>query len=286
MERKIDTLEGVKISKILDAFNESFSDYFIPFKLSKEQLIQKMLVDKTDLSLSVGVFENEQLIAFILHGIDAIKKQRVIYNGGTGVIPKKRGAGLSKQMYRFILPYLAERGINNLVLEVISNNVPAIKSYEQSGFKTIRRLICYKGEVVVETSNNSIVIKKLQDYNWELMESFWDTYPTWQNSKSVTNELKYKNVSLGAYIENQLVGYLIFNPKNRRIQQIAVSKDFRRKRIASHLIAALIEKYGATFSIINVDKNSKPINTFLKEIGFEITLEQLEMKLQLDENYG
>jgi hypothetical protein len=47
----------------------------------------------------------------------------------------------------------------------------------------------------------------------------------------------------------------------------------------------LIEDYGPTFSIINVDKSSKTVDAFLQKIGFEKNMEQLEMKLQLDKNY-
>lgn len=283
---EIKTLEGIDKKEIVKVFNDSFSDYFIPFKLTVEQLTSKMLADKTDLSLSVGVFENGKLIAFILHGFDTINNQEVVYNGGTGVIPEKRGFGLTKQMYLFILPILVEKGVNKLMLEVIIENIQAIKSYEKSGFKANRELLCYKGEVGVSNTKNDLEIKELQSYNWELMESFWDIHPTWQNSKSVINELKYDNISLGAYFENQLVGYVIYNPTNKRIQQIAVSKDFRQKRIASTLFSELINKFGNTFSIINVDKSSKSVNAFLNSIGFQINLEQLEMELQLDKNYS
>lgn len=283
---EIKTLRGINIKDILNVFNESFSDYFIPFQLSEEQLTSKMLADKVNLDLSVGVFENSNLIAFILHGFDKINNEKIIYNGGTGVIPKKRGSGLTKQMYHFILPLLIEKGINKLLLEVITENAQAIKSYEKSGYKIERELLCYKGEISISNTNNNLAIKKLQDYNWNLMESFWDISPTWQNSKNVVNELRYNNISLGAYIQKQLVGYIIYNPNNKRLQQIAINKNFRQIKIASTLILKLIEGYGRTLSIINVDKSLKSVNIFLEKIGFEKNLEQLEMKLQLDKNYS
>lgn len=85
---EIRTLEGVNIKEIQDVFNHSFSDYFIPLKLTEEQFALKLLADKIDLSLSVGVFESCNLIAFILHGFDTVKNLRVLYNGGTGVVPE------------------------------------------------------------------------------------------------------------------------------------------------------------------------------------------------------
>lgn len=283
---KINTLKGIETKDILNVFNESFSDYFIPFQLTEKQLASKMLADKVNLNLSVGVFENGILIAFILHGFDKINGEKIIYNGGTGVIPKKRGSGLTKQMYHFILPVLKEKGINKLFLEVISENIQAIKSYKKSNYKVERELLCYKGEISISKVNNNLEINKLQDYNWNLMQSFWDISPTWQNSNNVVNELRNTNISLGAYIKNQLVGYIIYNPNNKRLQQIAINKNFRQQKIASTLIWKLIEEYGSTFSIINVDKGSKPINAFLQKIGFEKNLEQLEMKLELEKTYS
>jgi len=281
---EFNTLKGIETKDILHVFNESFSDYFIPFQLTEEQLDSKMLADKVNLNLSVGVFENGNLIAFILHGFDKINSEKIIYNAGTGVIPKKRGSGFTKQMYHFILPVLKEKRINKLFLEVIAENIQAIKSYEKSGYKIERELLCYKGEISISNINNNLEINKLQDYNWNLMQSFWDISPTWQNSNNVVNELRNTNISLGAYIKNQLVGYIIYNPNNKRLQQIAINKNFRQRKIASTLMWKLIEEYGNTFSIINVDKSSKSVNTFLTKIGFEKNLEQLEMKLQFDKN--
>ncbi|UOY07641.1 GNAT family N-acetyltransferase [Muricauda sp. SCSIO 64092] len=279
---EIKTLSGTDNKEILKAFNDSFSDYFIPFKLTEEQLASKMLADKTDLGLSVGAFENGKLIAFVLHGFDIITNQKVVYNGGTGVIPEKRGAGLTKQMYFFILPLLKGKGIHRLLLEVIAENVQAIKSYKKSGFKIKRELVCYKGEVSIKNTTKNVVFKNLQSYDWDLMKSFWDVFPTWQNSSHVLDELMTSTVSLGAYFENRLVGYVIYNPTTQRIQQIAIDRDFRKKGMASTLIFELTKKYGNTFSVINVDKRSKGINDFFHKMGFQKNLEQLEMELELD----
>ncbi|WP_350287115.1 GNAT family N-acetyltransferase [uncultured Croceitalea sp.] len=275
------TLAGVDKKEILEVFNTSFSDYFIPFRLSYEQLDAKMLADKTDLSLSVGVFENTELIGFILHGFDTIDNKRIVYNGGTGVIPKKRGQGLTKRMYQFMLNQLKKKQIDNIVLEVIAENIQAIKSYQASGFAMTRRLVCYKGDVKPKITNREIDVQLLNDYDWKVMESFWDIRPTWQNSKNVVDQLKYETFSLGAYVNKQFAGYVIFNPTNNRIHQIAVNKYFRNFGIGATLISEISNKYEGRLSIINVDKKSRSIHPFLKKIGFKVSLEQLEMELKL-----
>ncbi|WP_411893700.1 GNAT family N-acetyltransferase [Winogradskyella sp. A2] len=275
------TLKGISTKEITQVFNEAFSDYFIPLNFTEEQLKSKMVADKTDLSLSVGVFEKGNLVAFILHGFDIIDNQKMVYNGGTGVVHEKRGAGLTKQMYQYIIPLLIVNGIDRIILEVIDKNIQAIKSYEKSGFKTKRHLACYKGKIEISNTNANVEIKELKNYNWQLMESFWDVSPTWQNSIPVVNEIISTNASLGAYVKNQLVGYVIYNPNNNRIQQIAVQKGYRNKRIASTLIVKLKERFGNKLSIINVDKRSSAVNDFFNKIGLKNSLEQIEMEMIL-----
>lgn len=186
-------------------------------------------------------------------------------------------------MYQFILPLLIHKRISHLKLEVISENIQAIKSYKKSGFKTQRELVCYKGEIQRLKTNESLKVTELKAYNWEYMESFWDISPTWQNSNRVIDDQKHTVISLGANLQNELIGYVIYNPTNKRIQQLAVCKSFRRQKVASTLIFELIELHGNICSMINVDKRSKTMNAFMTKIGFKNSLEQLEMKLDLIE---
>ena len=275
---RIQTLKGVIVNDIQEVFNSSFSDYFIPFQLTLEQLRSKMEDDKNNLDLSVGVFDKNKLIAFILHGLDTIDGKNVVYNGGTGVIPSKRGNGLTKRMYDFILPTIRDTKVDHLILEVVSKNIQAIKSYKAVGFATSRELKCYKGQISPLVGSNNVDIKGINTFDWELMQSFWDIQPTWQNS---IKELEGSNRLIGAYIEKQLIGYLVFNPKIKRILQIAISRDFRRRKVASTLINFLVKDHDNRMSIINVDKTSISTNSFFRAIGLENYLDQEEMKLIL-----
>jgi len=276
------SLEGVSSKDILKVFNESFADYFVPFKLTEDQLVSKMNADKTCLDLSVGAFENEKLIGFILHGLDTINNQKIVYNGGTGVVPHKRGRGITEKMYQFSLPILKKRGIDKILLEVISRNIPAVKSYEKVGFRVTRELACFKGLFKPGNSIIDVVTDELQNYDWNLMKSFWDIDTTWQNSINVLNNLRKDNISRAAYINGQFVGYVIYNPAGKQIRQIAVHKAFRENGVATKLISELAERYGNSFSVINVDKKARNVTGFFESIGFENYIEQLEMELKLD----
>ncbi|KAA5531611.1 GNAT family N-acetyltransferase [Paenimyroides baculatum] len=275
------TLQNVTTEKLLEVFNLSFSDYVVPFCLTKEQLEEKIQSNGIKLEFSVGAFEDDELIAFILHGYDTIENLKIVYNAGTGVIPAKRGNKLTAKLYEYVLPILQENDIDKLLLEVITTNEPAIKTYKNIGFKIIRELDCYKGSLNIISTNNNFEILELEAYDWKKMHSFWDIKPSWQNSVTAVEKLKNSNISIGVYGEEKLLGYTIFNPITKRIQQLSVDKNYRTKRVGQQLLKHISTNYGKEISVINVDSTSKETMKFFNGMGMDIYIKQYEMELAL-----
>jgi len=275
------TLENIPTEKLLEVFNLSFSDYVVPFCLTKEQLEDKIKSDSIKLEFSVGAFENNQLIAFILHGYDTIDNLKIVYNAGTGVIPAKRGNKLTAKLYEYILPILHENDIDKLLLEVITTNEPAIQTYKNIGFKIIRELNCYKGSLNIINTDNDFEIRELEAYDWQKLQSFWDLQPSWQNSVTAVEKLKKTNISIGIYDGEKLLGYTIFNPKIKRIHQLSVDKNYRRKGVGQQLLKYIATNYGKDVSAINIDNTSEETLKFFNAIGMDIYIKQYEMELPL-----
>jgi ribosomal protein S18 acetylase RimI-like enzyme len=131
---EIKTLESTTIEQITEAFNVAFTNYFFPIKFSEAQFEEKFATEGGRLDLSVGVFENEKLVAFILHFVDLKNGEKYIYNGGTGVIEAFRGNQLTYKMYDFISPILKVAKVDKMILEVLTQNTAALKIYETQGF--------------------------------------------------------------------------------------------------------------------------------------------------------
>jgi len=279
---QIRTLTGVNDLDVLEVFNHSFADYFITLQFTKDQFLTKVQADKVDYNLSVGAFVNDKLVGFILHGIDLIRNKKVAYNGGTGVVPSARGVGLTKQMYAFILPKLREADIDEIHLEVIQENEQAIKSYQKAGFSVTRKLICYSGSVKPLEENPDIDIKIINKPDFDFQQSFWTIYPSWQYSNHILKDMEDTYSAYGAFLKNELAGYIFFNPTNNRILQIAVKEEYRRLKIASSLVSKLTESQNQKIRIINVGEQDDSIHLFLKNIGLEEELVQLEMICDLD----
>lgn len=271
------TLTNVSVDEILEVFNLSFSDYIVPFHLTKEMLTSKIAAEKLDMDISVGGFEDGKLVSFILQSEKIEDGQKIIYNGGTGVVPESRGKGLVRKMYDFIIPVLKERNADILLLEVIEGNAAAIRAYENLGFTIVRKLLCFKGNISSGKENKEITIKEMDEFPWDSLRSFWDIEPSWQGCVYVLDPMPESYTTIGAYADEKLVGYIIYNPLARKIHQIAVDKNYRKQGIGSILFNTIAD--GKPIAINNVDDISVETRRFLdQKIGLENWLSQFEMK--------
>ena len=70
--------------------------------------------------------------------LSAIPGERGTEVGRLVIDPARRRRGLMEEALRLVLPFLAERYPRPLFLEVLPNNVAAIRLYEKLGFSTTR----------------------------------------------------------------------------------------------------------------------------------------------------
>ncbi|MGU3375331.1 GNAT family N-acetyltransferase [Chryseobacterium sp. M5A1_1a] len=276
------TLKNTNVEELLSVFNLSFSDYVVPFHLTRELLNFKIATEKIDLSLSVGAFEDEKLVGFILQAEKIENGEGMAYNAGTGVVPESRGKGFVRKMYDFIIPVLKERNIQTLVLEVIDENQKAIRAYENLGFVIVRRLLCFNGNINPIQNTSDIVIKELKDFQWEIFCSFWDIEPSWQASSFVLKGMKDECTVLGAFKGEAMVGYAVYNSTVRKIYQVAVDKNYRKQGIGTILFETIRSNINEqVVSLNNVDEISESTSNFLNKIGLENKVSQFEMKRKI-----
>ncbi|WP_261509939.1 GNAT family N-acetyltransferase [Chryseobacterium paludis] len=271
-------LADLNITGLLSVFNLSFSDYLVPFHLTLEQLTSKINAEKIDMNLSVGAFQSNQIVGFILHAEKVEDRKRIVYNAGTGVTPEYRGQGLVRKMYDYIIPMLRDRKTDILALEVIEGNEPAIRAYTNLGFKISRKLLCFKGNIETKETSSEINVQQLDHFQWKTFKSFWDIEPSWQSSVIVLDQMRNDLVILGAYEMTELVGYAIFNPAIGKVYQVAVNKENRRMGIGAKLFKVIGEmSAGSVVVMNNVDDSSENTSQFLRKIGLENWVSQFEM---------
>eukprot|EP01132_Coremiostelium_polycephalum_P002567 gene2567-3180_t len=290
-------LKNVSIQVLTDTFNDAFSDYLVPLKLTTEVLSQKIQCENLKLDYSIGSFNGDELCSFILHGVNDDSNPTILYNGGTGVIIKYRGKGLIGKSYQEFLAKHKNNGIKKVILEVITTNVKAIKIYEKCNFKTIRTIDCFKGdisgatELIEKRMNKEITISEFnsQSVDWNQLSEFHDMVPSWTNSIHSIKREGDNTLNLIATLnsgdDNQkpiVVGYIVIHRITCRIRSLAVHKEYRRKGIASALLHRVSKQLNnSTITIINIDSNNIEMPSFLKSCGLIHNISQYEMELTL-----
>ena len=274
------TLADTPVPDIINAFNEAFSDYFIRLQLTDETMAAKIKSENILLRHSVGAFEDGRLVGFILHGYDVIDGVKTIYNAGTGVVPPFRGKGITAALYQYIIPVLQKEGISTHILEVIDNNYPAIKIYEQIGFKKIRTLSAFKSSDPIGAGMN-ITIKEIKNIN-EPARSFASMRPAWQNSLASMQRNEQGHQYIGAFVDEELMAYAVYVPATGRVKQCAVKPDYRRKGIGRALFHHMMQNSATgEITVTNLDIAYKPAVYFFEALGFKKLLGLYEMKMIL-----
>lgn len=266
---------------LLNAINGAFADYIVPFQLNKAQLQFKIATEHILPECSVGIFEAGQLLAFMLHGIRTIAGNAIAYNAGTGVLPAYRGKDFVRQMYDYILPVLKAHRAKQVVLEVIESNRPAIHAYKKNGFSIRRKLLCFGGEIRSATDSEIAIVRPLPEFSREVFQSFWDISPSWQQDIPAMDIAKPQ--ALGAFINEVLVGYVLFCTDKKKVFQLAVAHEHRRKGIGTLLFAALQQQVvHEKVRMNNVDAAATGFKLFLEKQGLINDVNQFEMVKNLE----
>jgi ribosomal protein S18 acetylase RimI-like enzyme len=270
-------------------FLEAFSDYQLDMSyMSEEVMFKRVVKNAVAFDSSVGVFDGDRMIGFTLIGIDSWRNKLSAFDIGTGIVKDFRGKGIARQMFDFVLPKLRKFDVQKFVLEVIQTNKPAVKAYREAGFQITRELDCFELEV-----NKAILQKKaglplkIRRVGKDILPHFQDSLdwePSWENSFSAVTRIGDDVILFGALSGNENVGLLAFCPPLNWIMILVVKRDYRRKGVASHLLAHAF-KYlpprNTRVKLLNVEHSDTKMIKFLQKAGFQPFVQQYEMELIL-----
>jgi ribosomal protein S18 acetylase RimI-like enzyme len=279
-------LSEMHFDALYATFTEAFSDYVFPFALTEKQFRNHINLNGVDLERTAGCFEGGKLVGFSLNGFGKWQGHETVYDAGTGVIPAARRKGVSEAMFDMMLPRLQADGVTQCLLEVVTTNTGAIRLYEKLGFKPVRELALLQCDGAVKPTAsrpNDVVIEQIDEPDWEKISSYRDGRPSWQNSDDALRRcINIKRV-LGAFVDGNCVGYLIFSVNFGRMAQMAVDPKYRNRGIGTLLLQRMQEMTlsGYSIQIINLDNSLDEAMRFFRDRGFYERLVQYEMVLSL-----
>lgn len=280
-------LQPEQFPQLYAAFIDAFSDYVVKMQPSEAGFLDMLTRRGINYHLSIAAFENDQIVAFNINGLDLWQDKLTIYDIGTGVHPQYRGKGLATQLFQFSLLKLRETYAVQYILEVIDINHAAIKTYEKLGFQTVRKLACFKLTDLTKLKSytpndyaqNTIQYQQVSLLDWPLVVKFWDWQPSWQNSINSMKRTELTPNIIVAYHDENCVGYGIIFPATGDIPQLAVDKDYRRRGIGREILQRLMATLdnGAMAKMINIDADAIDNLTFCRAMGMETIVDQYEM---------
>lgn len=279
------TLESISIEKLHKTFLEAFSDYQVKSDLPLLKFQQMLQRRGYIAKASMGAFENNTLVGFLLNGIRNWDGKLTAYDTGTGVIKTYRRHGITSNMFLNAKQILIEMGMEQYLLEVIQSNTSAVQLYKKQGFEILRDFECFnldKNEYTPITTYRAQHINKIDETNWGELTKFWNFRPSWQNSIDSINAASDTFIYSIIRIDDRIVGYGIIDKNTGDIPQIAVDKNYRGRGIGRSIFTDLLnstESYN--IRALNVDSQCTSMKDFLLDSGFKPGLSQYEMVLKL-----
>lgn len=267
-------------SEVHKTFLEAYSDYIIKFQLTEKQLENHIAQNAVRLDESIGAFAEEKMIGVTLNGVGFWDGKETVYDAGTGVIPDFRKKGAGRAMFDYMMPIFKEKGIKQLLLEVISINDKAVRLYKKIGFEETRRLVFFEqnGDFVERRMEN-LEIREIEETDWRFFNTFRDCKPSWQNSDESIERMLSAKVVFGAFLHEKLVGYGVVFPRSGTIVQLGVDKNYRRRGIASNILSEIRKRVAENTKLrfSNVDDSLEGIGEFMQKCGFKEFISQFEM---------
>lgn len=278
---EIKNLEGIPLKLIYDTFILAFSDYEVqidmPFERFKSTIFAKNYISE----YSIGCFDNNQLVSFVLIGFRKKGLSKNIYDVATGVIPEYQGKGLGSRMIQEVICVAKTDNIDYFSLEVLKNNKSAIALYRKFGFKIIRELLCYEMKKNKKFKHFNYIINN--DYHNLIPlneEKYLSFKPTWQNSFTTCKNSLKRHSFINVCEKNIFIGYGIINKQYGGVLQLGINPKYRNLQIEDYIIGLMAKETSSEMlKFINIEKNSY-LSHELERIGFSNTFNQFEMRVK------
>lgn len=266
------------ITQLTEAFNAAFTGYYVPVNLTEEGMMERINRARVNLDLSVGMMNQDKLVAFMLTGIGEQGGLLTSYNAGTGVLKPFRGQGMVRQMYDFAIPLWQKAGCERASLEVIVKNERAIKAYEGVGFQIGRQLKAFKKNADNGSIEKPSLLRQVMVPNWELYHQWCAFTSAWDYTRAGVEGLGEDYTFYEWGMEHKApVAYAIVH-KVGRIAQAGIHPG---AELSWEELLMSLECIYDQLSWVNVDAQATALLTAMDNLSWEHIIDQYEMARSL-----
>jgi ribosomal protein S18 acetylase RimI-like enzyme len=266
------------VSELVSILNRGFEDYFISIQFTDPMFLNMLLKDGIDLASSrVLLAENEPFGIALIAPRGARRASRL---AAMGIAKEMRGRKAGSWFMKELIDEACQRGDRELVLEVIEQNEPAVRLYQNYGFQPVRRLVGYRYRNKERKENQQY---ELQEVNLQEVSRLISQYGLpdlpWQLSGETLAQM---NPPVHAYHSGQ--AYVVcsnLEAEHVVIWSLLVEPEARGVGRASELLKQIVARYpGRTWHIPALCPEE--FGTVFARAGFEREdLSQWQMKVSL-----
>ena len=271
MSATITSAAELSLEALADLFTRSFEAYFYPGITSAHTLARRVASENIDLlrSLVLRVDGAPAGVALLAH-----RGERA-WCGGFGITLPYRGQGHAHTLARALLHEAHEAGADQLALEVLARNTPALHVYERAGMRIARRLLILSWRPAEEPLAQGDTAQLEQaDPTALVLSHFAAMHPrpaAWQREPAALLVLPELH-GLALREGGQISAYaLVQGEESLRLQDFGA----RDEAAASRLIAAL-QAQARSITSVNEPADSPLTPAFLRA-GFLVADEQHEL---------
>lgn len=262
----------VALADIAALFTRAFDGYIAGTRvIAPPDMSEFIFGNNINLNLSQIAFDGDQPVA-----LGCVARQ-----GGTnrlavmGVDKPYHGKGVGKQLLTELLSQARQRGDHTYILEVIEQNVNAVKLYIGMGFEVMERLMGYKTSTLEAAPDSALEQVDLTEVARIVT---WYGSPTLPWQVSGPHLMRLSPPNLAYRLDNAYA--VISNPDaaSIRLHAFITLPDYQRQGQGTRLIKALAAKYaGKTWFIPALCPEQ--YGGFLLKLGFaQEQLNQFQMK--------
>ena len=262
---------------LADAFNRSFEGYAVSFQFDARALEQRARPESWDLATSFVSIREGQLAGILC----TARRGRSCRVAAMGVTVNARGQGVGRAMMRHCISEAQQRGDQEMVLEVIESNTPALRLYESLGLSSQRRLVGFECPKPSPGEHASALAEIDSAEFASIAHAEYEPRLPWQMSPETLANL---TLPVRAYTLERRAFALLGDPAAPRIaiRGFAVRRAERRQRLGTHLLRALFAKFpGKTWAVSPIVPEGLADGFFCANGFVASALAQREMRMPL-----
>lgn len=273
------TLKQTHPGDVVNCLVVAFENYYVKVSTDYDYWINRWKAARVDYSMSAGIFDDNKLVGFILHGIDTDENGTLTaFNCATGILPEYRKRGFVQELYQYLFPALQAGGVEKCGLEVITQNDIACQSYERAGFEVKKRYKCFFGKLEPTGALGGLLaFTKTAKPNWGSYANMKRCKFSWEHNDKAVNAAGEDAFDFWElYDGTQISGYAILRPNGHIVQFGAVADAYM------HPLFDGIAGVTTQVRIVNIEETATDTCDFLISRLLKNTIDQYYMEYSIN----